>query len=160
MINIINCIDKYGKPYQLKVFKDKRFGNIEILLPMRYTIYAKRKNDIIWVSNDDLSFELIESIVTDEIIIINRNTMPINMSSVEFVYNNKKHDLDALMHIVKSCQHISIGIYDDKTMINVEYCYVTDIKRSKDNQYIIDFVDIIDDSSYHGYNLGYEEEVL
>ena len=156
MIKIINSVDDTGIEYQLKVFKDENFSNIEILLPMDYSIYIVGKNNsIIWESNEDLSSDIIQRIKTHTIIIVNKNPSPGRW--IKFDYNDKKHDLECLKHMVRNCQHLSIGISPDKHLINVEYCYLLNARRSKDNSYMMDHIDLIADDEYNGYNLGYEE---
>ena len=149
MIKELNC-----GTYSVKVFQDNRLFNSGLILPNNYMVYIKNyDNDIVWISNE-LDYDIIKDIKTKTLIIVNMNPKPI--PTVLFSFIDKSKDIELLKYIAYNCQHISIGLNPDMTMINAEYCYICDYKSKIDNIYLLDYFDIISDD-FINYNLSYEE---
>ena len=149
MIEIINCIDKNGDKFQLKVFKDKRFSDLEILLPMDYIVFGVEGeyDNPVFIS-DNLDFDMFSKMNLYRLIILNKDIVPFGYIAI-FDYHNKSKDMEVFKNIVRHCQNISIGL-DNNRMINAEYCYLIE-RKNKCNAY--DLIDIINDD-FDEYDLS------
>ena len=158
MIRIIDCIDKRtGSRFSVKVFHDKRFSDLSILIPMEYEIYTKKIgcDEFIWRSRDELSYELISSIGVDAIQLVNRNICPIYMYLMR--YEDKKGNLEYLKFAAANCQSFTLWKDDQHHLSNATYELVNDCIMPSRGIYINDYIDLIEPDAYNGFNMGYEE---
>lgn len=150
MIKEINC-----GTYSVKVFQDNRLFKSGIIIPNNYMVYAKTfNNNLVWISNE-LDYDIIKNIKTETLVIVNIEPKPI--PTALFTFTNKAKDIELLKYVACNCQHISIGLEPNGTMINAEYCYLRNSRSSINNQYYLDYFDIISDD-FLNYDLSYKEE--
>lgn len=108
MQKIINCKDKYGNNYQLRVLKNDFISDIEILVPLNYRmIYSGAE----WYGASHNGFDIEEHMMKEkgfrhQITIVNLNPKPLGFCC--FNYENQDEDIELYKYIVSNCSIMNI----------------------------------------------------